>query len=369
MWGRLAALIVKEFLAIWRDKKSRAILIVPPFVQLVLFSYAATFDVNNATLAVFNEDIGSQGRELVARFTGSPAFRLVATLTRVGEIRPLVEAGKAVIVLHIGPEFSRRLARGQSGPVQVILDGRRSNNALVILGYARQIIETFAEERARAQGLTGPPARVIARAWFNPNLSSQWFIVPALIALLTMLVATVMTALSVARERELGTLAQLLVTPLRPVEIMIGKIVPAMVLGLAEGTVIVVFALWWFRVPLLGSLWLLYLGVGVFLISVVGVGLMISSLAKTQQQAVFGAFLFFVPAVLLSGFASPIESMSPWVQYVTLIDPMRYVLVLIRGIFLQGLSPALAIAQIWPMAVIGVISLGLATVLFRRRLY
>ena len=369
MWGRLAALITKEFLAIWRDKKSRAILIVPPFVQLVLFSYAATFDVNNAALAIFNEDMGGEGRVLAARFTGSPAFHLVATLTRVSEIKPLVERGDAAIALHIGPEFSRRLARGQSGPVQAILDGRRSNNALVILGYTRQIIDDFARDRARAHGFAAPTAHVKMRAWFNPNLSSQWFIVPGLVALLTMLVTTVMTALSVARERELGTLAQLLVTPLRPMEIMIGKIVPAMVLGLAEGTVIIVFALLWFHIPLLGSLGLLYLGVAIFLISVVGVGLMISSLATTQQQAVFGAFLFFVPAVLLSGFASPIESMSPWVQYVTLIDPMRYVLILIRGIFLQDMSRDLIIGQMWPMAVIGIATLGIANVMFRRTLY
>lgn len=369
MIRRILALIAKEFRAILRDGKSRAVLVGPPLVQLLIFSYAATFEVNSVTFAVLNEDVGPAGRELVARFTGSPNFDLVANLSRGGEIADIVNTRKASLILHIGQEFSRDLALGETAAVQTIVDGRRSNIALVILGYAGSIIQDFNVQWARDHGGPAVPARLVERSWFNPNLSSQWFIVPGLVVILTMLVTTLVTAMSISRERELGTFEQLLVTPLRPVEIMIGKIIPAFILGLAEGSVIVAFAVYWFKVPLMGSLALLYAGLCVFLISVVGVGLMISSIARTQQQAIFGAFMFFIPATLLSGFATPIASMSQWVQYLTYLDPMRYCLIIVRGIFLEGMSAELVAVQLAPMALIGLATLTIATALFHRRLY
>ena len=272
MIARLRALIAKEFLAILRDKKSRVVLIVPPIMQLFIFSYAATFEVNNVALAVFNEDIGPAGRELVARFTGAPAFNLFATLTRESEMAEIVDSGRVSLVLHLNQDFSRNLAIGETAKVQAIVDGRRSNVGLVVLGYAQAIVREFSLDWAASRGRAIPPARLVMRSWFNPNLSSQWFIIPGLVALLTMLVTVLMTAMSIARERELGTFEQLLVTPLRPFEIMIGKIVPAVALGLTEGTIIVIFAISFFEVPFAGSLVMLYLSLSVFLLSVVGFG-------------------------------------------------------------------------------------------------
>jgi ABC-2 type transport system permease protein len=207
------------------------------------------------------------------------------------------------------------------------------------------------------------------RAWFNPTLSSRWFIVPGIVGLLTLVVTLVVTALSVAREREAGTFDQLLVTPLRPVEILIGKSLPGLLIGLIQGSLIILVAMFWFDIPLRGSLGALYLGLGLFLLSAIGVGLMISSLAITQQQGLLGAFLFLVPAVILSGFATPIENMPHAVQLLTYLDPLRYFMIVLRGVFLEGSSYALLVHQYWPMAVIGLASLTLAGWLFRHRMY
>ncbi|MEQ9175968.1 MAG: ABC transporter permease, partial [Alphaproteobacteria bacterium] len=243
--SRLRALIAKEFLIVFKDRKSRIILVAPPLIQILVFSYAATFDVWNVRLAVLNEDSGLASRELVSRFTASPNFRPVKRLAHRSEIAPVLTGREALMVLHIGETFSRDLhlaaEAGQADPaqVQILVDGRQSNTAQVAVGYARTIVNDFARARARAAGLSGPPAALDIRAWFNPNLRSQWFIVPGITATLVLIIAIQVTALSVAREREMGTFEQLLVTPLRPVEILIGKMAPALVIGIAEGVAIV----------------------------------------------------------------------------------------------------------------------------------
>jgi len=250
----------------------------------------------------------------------------------------------------------------------VILDGRNSNTALLALGYLRSIVTDYNEARAARLGLPPPPAVLQIRPWFNQNLLSRWFIVPALVALLTLVVTTTVTGLSVAREREAGTFDQLLVTPLRPVEILIGKSLPGVLIGLVEGSFILLVAVYWFEVPLRGSLAALYLGMLLFLLSAVGIGLMISSLATTQQQGILGAFLFLVPSVILSGFATPIANMPDLVQYLTLLNPLRYFLRVLRGVFLEGNDIALLTDQYWPMAVIALVTLALAAWLFRHRM-
>ena len=370
---RLIALIVKEFLAVWRDPKSRVVVIVPPLVQLILFAYAATFEVEDAALAVLNADRGAESRELVARFTASNGFRLVETLTHVDQIAPTIDRKRAVAVLHVPQDFAADLKRaaetgGEGARVQLIVDGRRSNTALVLLNYAQRIVADYAGELAETQGAPGPPATLVSRAWFNANMDSQWFIVPGLVGTLTLVVTTVVAGLTVARERELGTFEQLMVTPLRPHEILIGKTVPALLIGLFEGAVIVGVAVAWFEVPLRGSLGLLAASLLVFLLSTIGVGLMISSYARTQQQAIVGAFLFLMPAVILSGFATPIANMPAAVQWLTYADPLRYFLVILRGLFLRDLPADLVLQQLWPMAAIGAVTGTVAAILFRRRL-
>jgi ABC-2 type transport system permease protein len=369
MWRRINALMIKEFLALLKDKRSRIVVIVPPLVQLLVFGYAATFDLNHIPFAVYNEDPGLASRELVARFTGAPNFHQVARPTSEAEVAPLVDSQRALMVLHIGPRFSQELSVGRPGVVQVIVDGRNSNTAAILLGYVTTISADFNADWLRRNENAAAPASLDVRAWFNPNLESRWFLVPGIVGLLTLLVTTLVTSLSVAREREQGTFDQLLVTPFRPVEILIGKALPGFIIGFAEMTAIVLIATLWFQVPLRGELATLYAGLFLFLFSSLGVGLMISSLAVTQQQGLLGAFLFMVPSVMLSGFATPIANMPLWMQHVTLINPLRYFLVIIRGVFLQGAPFHLLASQFWPMAAIGLVNLTIAGFLFRRRLY
>ena len=281
----------------------------------------------------------------------------------------MIDSLEAPVVLHLGPDFSRRLLADPPAPVQIILDGRRSNTALVIQGYIGQVLSTFNEEWARDHGMPTPPARLTPRAWFNPNLHSQWMIVPSLMGVLTMIVTLILTSISVARERELGTLEQLLVTPLRPWEITMGKTIPAILIGLGEGSVIAAAAIWLFDIPLNGSVGLLYLSLLVYMLSVIGVGLFISSLVRTQQQAVLGTFIFVVPAILLSGFATPIANMPHWLQIATQVNPLRHFLVIIQGIFLKALPAPLVAAELWPMLIVGVLTLTASAWLFRSRLY
>jgi ABC-2 type transport system permease protein len=369
MGGRIVALMVKEFLALLKDRKSRMVVFVPPLLQLLVFGYAATFDLKAVPYAIYNEDRGAASRELLSGFEGSPNFLLVATLAHEEQIAPLIDNRKVLMVVHVGPLFSSDLLRGQSSPVQIIVDGRNSNTAMLSLNYVNVILSNFNEEWASRRGKEGPPAHLAVRAWFNPNLESRWFIVPGIVGLLLMVVVTLVTALSVAREREQGTFDQLLVTPLRPLEILIGKALPGFLIGLAEATVIILIAVNWFKIPLLGSLFTLYCGIVVFLLSAIGVGLMISSLSVTQQQGLLGAFLFLVPAIILSGFTTPIANMPPIIQKITLLNPMRYFMVVLRGIFLEGTPFHLLTDQFWPMAVIGIVNLAAATWLFRHRMY
>jgi len=369
MWQRIGALVRKEFLALFKDRRGRFVLIVPPLVQLLVFGYAATFDLNRIPYALYNEDSGAAARELVAAFEGSPHFERVATLGSVRQIARLVDARKVLMVVHIGPQFSRDLLLGDPAPLQVIVDGRNSNTTLVAINYLRSVVERYNRDWLDAHGASGPPVNIEMRAWFNPNLESRWFFIPGIVGLITLLVTMLVTAMSVAREREQGTFDQLLVTPLRPVEILIGKALPGFLIGAAEATVIILAATLWFEVPLRGSLGLLYLGLALFLLSAVGVGLMISSIAVTQQQGLLGAFLFMVPAVTLSGFATPIANMPLAVQALTLLDPLRYFLVVLRKLFLEGVSFDILLHQLWPMALIGVVSLAIAGWLFRNRMY
>ena len=365
---RIVALAIKELLAILRDKKSRIVMIGPPLAQLIVFGYASTFDLNHILFAVYNEDRSAPSRDLVARLTGSPHFDLVAQLDHDAQITPVIDNQDALLVLHLGPRFSEYLKRGKTAPVQLIIDGRNSNTALLALGYLRTILTDFNIDWSRQHGRPEPPAALQIRPWYNNNLLSRWFIVPGIVGLLALVITTIVTGLSVAREREAGTFDQLLVTPLRPVEILIGKSLPGILIGLIEGTFILLMVIYWFEVPLRGSLGALYLGMFLFLLSAVGIGLMISSLAVTQQQGILGAFLFLVPAVILSGFATPISNMPELVQQLTLINPLRYFMVILRGVFLEGDSYELLFNQYWPMAIIAVVTLSLAGWLFRNRM-
>jgi ABC-2 type transport system permease protein len=367
MIRQVLALIVKELLAVLRDAKSRMVLIGPPLIQLLVFGYAATFDLNHVPVAIYDQDPSAASRELVARFLGAPGFHLVAMLRSPHRIDGLIDARQVQLVLVIDRRFTRDLLTGQPAPVQAIVDGRNSNTALLIEGYANTILSDFSLRWGADHGRPAPPAVLDLRALYNPTLSSRWFIVPGIVALLTQVVTLLVVALSVARERETGTFDQLLVTPMRPIDILLGKGLPGLLIGLFEASVIIAAAVFWFDVPLRGGLPALYFGLVLFVIAVTGIGLAISSLAATQQQALLGAFLFMVPSIILSGFATPIANMPGWVQELTLLNPMRYFLVIVRSVFLEGAGVGTLAAQYWPMAAIGAASLAAAGWLFRKR--
>ena len=367
-WTRLKALIVKELLAVLRDPKGRVILIVPPLLQLIVFSYAATLEVTNVDVIVLNRDAGRWGYELVQRIQGSPTFRTVSLTASPDDLHQAINRQTAIAAIQIVPTFSRDIEAGQPTDVQIILDGRRSNASQIVSGYLNQIVSGLSAATPSGQRSGSGIVSVVPRNWFNPNLIYQWFMVPNLIGSIALLIGLIVTALSIARERELGTFDQLMVSPLRTHEILIGKLVPPMLIGLVHITLYILAAVVIFGIPLRGSILLLYGGAVFFMASIVGLGLFISALSTTQQQAILGAFLVLVPAMLLSGFATPIENMPGWLQPITYLNPLRYFLVIVRGVFLKDIPVLEVVSLTLPLALIAIATLGLAAWLFRARL-
>jgi len=365
MLSRLRSLIVKELLAALKDPKARVMLIVPPLLQALLFSFAITLEANNLTLAVHNLDGGKWGLELVQRLSASRTFTEVFAVESEKQITRALDEQQAIAVLSIPQDFSRTIEAETSAVVQLLLDGRKTNTAQIVAGYALQIVASLQEELSGGQQGN---VILIERNWYNPNLDYKWFTVPSLVAILSTLIALLVTAMSVAREREVGTFEQLLVSPLRPVEILLGKAGAALLIAMVEATGIILIGVYGFRIPFQGSVSLLYGSMAIFLLSIIGVGLFISSLSMTQQQGILGAFTFMVPAVVLSGFATPIENMPHWLQFISLGNPLRWFMLIVRGIFLKGMPATDVIANTWPMAVIAVVTLGAAAVLFRKRM-
>ncbi|WP_165227470.1 ABC transporter permease [Aquisphaera insulae] len=368
MLGRIRCLIIKEFLALWRDGKSRIILIVPPLIQMLIFTFAATQEVKDVPVAVFDQDLGTSGRDLLALVEGSPYFARVIRVRSDAEAARVLDAQEVAMVVRVGQDFSRELAAGRPAKVQLLLDGRRSNASRVLSGYATEIVGRYEAGLAAARRGPPPATAVVARAWFNPNLDAKWSTVPALVAILSTLMGLMITGMSVARERELGTFDQVLVSPLSPTEILVGKSVPALIIGLGEGTGMILVGVLVFGVPFRGSIALLYLSIVVYLCALIGVGLLVSSIARTQQQAILYAFMFMVPAMLLSGFATPVENMPDWLQAITLANPVRHFMAILKGLFLKDLPAAEVARRLIPLAIIAACTLTSASWLFRRRL-
>ena len=369
IWFPIKALIIKEILAVWRDKKSRITLIVPPLIQLVILTQAATLDVNNISIALYNQDSGWYSHELTQRIKGSPYFKHVYETKDPHKIREVIDEQKAIVALQMQSNFSRLVAKGESAPVQVILDGRKSNASQIVLGYLNLIFQSYNVDILKLQGVDVPEKiQVDYRAFFNPNIEYIYYTVPSLVAILSMILALTVTAMSVSRERENGTFDQLLVSPFQPWQILIGKMVPAMIISVGESTLLMIAVLLFFNVPFKGSIFLLYLSMVIFLFSIVGVGLFISALSKTQQQSILGTFVFMTPTMLLSGFATPIENMPSWLQPWTNLIPIKHFFVIIRGIFLKDMTTLEVLKHSWPMALIALFTLSVAGWMFKRRL-
>ncbi|MCC7060076.1 MAG: ABC transporter permease [Burkholderiaceae bacterium] len=363
--SRLRAQFIKEVLSILRDPRSRMVVFVPPLLQLLVFAFAATLEVRNVDIAVHNQDAGRWSHELMTRLDSAEFVREVRLVANNQEMRALIDQGKVIAALDIPADLSRAIAAGDSGHVQVLVDGRRSNSGQITVGYLSTIAaDVGAEVRLEA----APPVPVVVRNWFNPNLIYRWFIVPGLSGILALFSALLITSLSIARERELGTFDQLLVSPTSTPEIIISKSVPALVIGTALGLMMIAAAIVLFRIPFSGSFSLLLVSLVLFIFSVVGIGLMISAVSATQQQAILGAFAIGVPAVLMSGFATPVENMPTLLQWLAQAIPLTHFLIIVQGSFLKALPLSDILASLWPLAIIALVSLTMATVFVRGRL-
>ena len=364
---RIFALIRKEVLAVLQDARTRNMLLLQPVLQCLLFGYAATLDVNNVPYAVLDRDLTTASSALLAKLDGSGLFHRVANLTQTAQMKPLIDNQKALIAIQIDPDFQRQLSAGQQAAVQVIADGRNSNTADAALGYVGSAVESFNVDWRSDHGLPQPPIQVIMRAWYSPNLETRWNLIPALVGTLTLMSTLMLSALAVAREREEGTFDQLLVTPFRPVEIMVGKAIPAMMIGTVQATSALLVAQLWFRIPFAGSYPTLYVGLILFLLAAVGIGLFVSSIAATMQQAMLYAFVTIMPFTLLSGLTTPISSMPQVLQDFTLINPLRYAIDLVHRVYLQGAGIDQLVPDLWPMAIIAAVTLTGAAWMFRNR--
>lgn len=365
---RILALTRKELLAILKDPRTRFSLVIPPLLQCLIYGYVATYDLNDVPYAVLDQDRSAASRDLLAGLDGSGAFRRVANLSRPADIARMIDERKALLVIQIEPDFARRLMSGQPADVQVIADGRNSNTAGTAMGYVSAIVERFNADWRAEHNQGDPPVRLNTRAWYNPNLETRWHMIPALLGTLTLLETILLTGLSVAREREQGTFDQLLVTPFRPVEIMVGKAVPPMLVGIMQATLVLLVAQLWFEIPFAGSFVTLYVALTVFLLAASGMGLLLSSVAATMQQAMLYSFMLIMPFALLSGLTTPISSMPELLQYFTLINPLRYAIEMSHRVYLEGAGLHLLWPQLWPLAVISAVTLSAASWMFRHRL-
>ncbi len=369
MLHRLITLVRKEMQALLRDSQSRRLLIMPVILQLLVFPFAATLEVKNATLAIFNQDSGRHSTELMQRFAQAKAFKKIIAVRSEAELQQVIDRQQAVAVLRFPTGFSRRIETKTAPEIQALVDGRRSNSGQVAISYLQEIVQAYQQERMLANApQVSAVSKVVVRHWFNPNLNDTWSIVPSLVAIITTISTLIVTAMSVAREREQGTLDQLLVSPLTPGMIMLGKSIPALFVSTAQATIILVAGIFAYRIPFQGSLLLLYGSMIFYIIALAGFGLFISSICQTQQQAFLGVFSFMMPAVLLSGFVAPVENMPNWLQALTWFDPLRHFIVIVKGVFLKDMGAAAVVSNAWPLLVIALLTLGITDIVFRKRL-
>lgn len=357
------ALCRKEIVALLKDPANRVILVGPALIQSMLFGYAATFDLNHVPYAVLDQSHSAASTDFLARLDGTGVFDRTATLTSSDQLADVIFDGKALLAISIPPTFANDLTAGRQAPLQMILDGRNSTTAGAAAGYISAVTTSFNAQRGAA-----PPVTVVRRAWFNPNLDSRWQTMPAMIATLSMLQVLLLAALSVAREREQGTFDQLLVTPLTPLQILVGKAVPAILVGIVQSTLVLLIVVFWFRVPMAGSLWLLYLGLLGFTGASVGIGMSISALSLNMQQAMLYSFLVIMPMTLLSGLLTPIRNMPDLLQTITYVNPLRFGVDLVRRVYLEGAGLADVGFDFVPMLAVAAVTLPLAAWLFRHRL-
>ena len=365
---RLKAIIIKELWAILRDPRTRIILIVPPILQLAIFGLATTLEVKNMSLGVLNRDGGAWSQEVIERVAGSPNVGRLISLKSEDQVRSMISHQSVLAVLRFDSDFSARVSSGRGGVIGLISDGRRSNAAQIASAYLDTIAAGVGASVSPAQAKSSVPSGSVVLNWFNRNLDYLWFTMPALIAIVSAISAMSVTAQSVARERELGTYDQLMVSPLRVGEILVGKMVPPVLVGTFITTVYVILIPLVFKVPLTGSVALLYLALIFYLLALTGVGMLVSVLSATQQQAFLGMFLVAIPLILLSGYASPVDNMPHWLQVIAHADPATYFLRVTEGVFLKAMPARAVLNDCWPLALTCAVTLSASALLFRSRM-
>lgn len=377
---RVRHLFLKEFTQALRDPRMRMLLFVPPMVQLILFGYAANLDLKHIPTAVYDESRTQISRDLADTFAASGYFDLVAHVDRDGEMATLLNKGTVKAALHFGPDLAGRLGGGRQASVQIIVAGTDSNTAAMVQSYSVQIVQGYNQRLLARQMNRNPAVRSLldvgsgglldarVRFWYNPDLSSVRFYVPGIIALLILMLTLMLTSMAVVREKEIGTMEQIMVTPIRPAEFILGKTLPFAVIGFAQVLLVTTVGVFWFGVAIEGSVLLLAVSLLIYVLSALAIGLLISTISRTQQQALLTTFFFFMPAVLLSGFIFPIANMPFSIQVLTYLNPLRYALVAIRGIFLKGAGLAVLWPQLLALLILGVGLMALAVSRVRKTL-
>jgi len=376
MFERLQVMLMKEFLELRRDPWAMFRLVVPLLIQMLVFGYAATFTVHHVATAVLDLDNSQASRGLISRFAATGRFDIVDVAHRQSQITHDIDSARATVAIVIDAGFAKDLANGQTAPLQVIVDGTNSNTALIALGYVDQIVALYqagqtAQAYPAAVVTSAVPAVQVSleeRPWFNEGLEDTWFFIPGVIGTITLLQVVSLTAFAIVREREVGTLEQIMVSPIRPVEFILGKTLPFFLIGLGDVTLVSAFGVLWFGVPFVGNPLVMLLGASLFLLAALGLGLLLSTLSRTQQQAFALNFFLVNPLFILSGFAFPIAAMPVWLQWFTFINPLRYFLVVIRAVFLKGVG----IGVLWPdllaLALLAAGLLGLSVLRFHKSL-
>ena len=375
MWERIFAILLKEFRSVFRDPRMRVVILAMPLIQTLIFGYAVTLDVRHVPLAVIDRDNTPESRALIARFTASGYFDVLLRTNDEPQALSLIDAAEVSAILQINAGFSANLQTGRSSSVQLTVDGSDSNTARLVLNYSAIITTIYNNDVIVEQAIrqTVRPLQIgqidlRPRAWFNENLESRNFFVPGVIAVLVMLVSLMLTGMAIVREKEAGTIEQIMVTPIRRFEFILGKCAPFILIGFVNVALVTAVGVYWFDIPIRGDFFLLLLGTALFLLSTLGTGLFISTISETQQQAMMTTFFFFFPAMLLSGFVYPIASMPEAVQWLTLVNPLRYFIIIIRSVFLKGVGLDILWPQMVALLCIGLCVMSFAVARFKKTL-
>jgi ABC-2 type transport system permease protein len=374
MFERAIAIIIKEFKQIFRDPRMKTVIFISPLLQIMLFGYAANKDITYVPAAIYDRDNTIESREFIKRFTYSRYFIPERYIYNDEEQNRVLDKSLASVVIRIDRGFGRNLKAGKDAQVQLAYDGTDSNTAMIVMGYANTIVSKYQYDMLKKQAeATGrmkdiPVVDLRDRAWFNGNLVSRNYYLPGVIATIVTMMSLLLTAMAIVREKEIGTMEQLIVSPLEPLEFIVGKLIPFGIIALIQITLITILGVLWFHIPLRGNLLFLLFCTCIYLFTTLGIGLFISTISSTQQEAMMSVFLFYMPTMLLSGFAYPIANMPKIIQYFTCFNPLRYFLVVIRGIFLKGVGIEVLWVQLIPLVIMGIAVINFSAMQFRKRL-